>query len=202
MFRSAIVPLLATGLAAQGASPVPTVPAAPAQPALSADCFRIAEPVYDQRTDGSLHATGPAWVATFDQGGASFTPYLGSDAERTWPIRFALRGVTVAGKAAATGPALPQRQGHRVAFARGAAVEWYDLNADGMEQCFRFDSLPARGELRLHIAAEGDLEPTLASDGVRFLGPRGGVHYGAAVAIDARGERQAVATELVAGGLA
>lgn len=196
MFRTCIVTLSCLGaLVAQSSSAVPQPPAvAPA-------AFQLTEPVFDAAADGTLLVAGPGYRARFDRRGAEFTPFLGSDAERAWPVSFVLAGAAVGGVDLPVAAATPERCGRLVTFARGAADELYELRADGAEQRFVFRSLPARGELCLRIDVDSDLRAEEVADGVLFAGPRGGVHYGLAVAIDAHGERVAMTTYCVDGAL-
>ena len=169
MFRTCIVTLSCLGaLVAQSRSPAPN------PPAVSPAGFQLTEPVFDVAADGTLLAAGPGYVARFDRRGAEFTPFLGSDAERTWPVSFVLVGAAVGGNDLPVAGATPVRSGRLVTFARGAAEELYELRADGMEQRFVFRSLPARGELCLRIDVDSDLHAEVVADGVQFAGPRGG----------------------------
>jgi hypothetical protein len=158
-------------------------------------------PVFEEAHDGAVLAAGADYAARFDAGGAQFVPALGADAERSWPIRFSLAAARVGERELALQPALPQRTGNVLSFARGAARELYVMRGTGMEQQFLFEALPARGELVLTIDVASELvgERDEKGAGLRFLGPQGGVHYGAAVAIDAAGRRTPMALQLVGG---
>lgn len=184
---------LLPALAAQGS---PRLAMAP-----SADAFRITAPVYDTTADGTVLAVGPAYTARFAADGAEFTPFLGSAVERTWPVAFQLAGATVGAVGLPLAAASPARAGDVVTFARGGADEVYELRTDGMEQRFVFRSLPQRGELRLTVATASALRAEPDHDGVSFHGPNGGLHYGAAIAIDALGHRCAMTTQVVGNGL-
>jgi hypothetical protein len=158
-------------------------------------------PVHDTTADGTIHTAGASYVARFDAAGATFVPFLGETAERTWPVTFRLAAAQVGDRPLPVTPAMPRRDGDVVAFDRGGAIEQYVTMLDGFEQRFVFASLPARGELRLRIGTSSDLEPSLTDDGVRFAGPLGGVRYGHAIAIDGNGRRVAMTTTLVENGL-
>lgn len=175
----------------------------PAKPPTSAVGFELrpSMPGHAVAADGALLAAGPDYRARFDAAGAHFTPFLGSDAERVWPVTFRLSGAEVAGQTLPVHAAAPVRSDDVVAFERGAAAELYELRADGVEQRFVFRSLAARGELRLHIDVATELAAGRSGDDVTFTGPRGGVRYGKAVAIDGVGRRAVVTTELVDGDL-
>ena len=175
-------------------------PAKPPAMAAGLD-LRLQAPSHGLAPDGALLASGPDYRARFDAAGAHFTPFLGSDADRVWPVLFHLAGVDVGGQPLAVQPAMPVRSDDVVVFERGAAAELYDLRADGIEQRFLFRSLAVRGELRLHVDVTTDLAAGCGGDGITFTGPRGGVRYGKAVAIDGIGRRVAMTTKLVDGDL-
>jgi hypothetical protein len=62
-------------------------------------------------------------------------------------------------------------------------VELYELSTDSIEQLFRFDGLPAAGEVVIRIAVESELEPKEDAAGFLFGNAWGGVHYGRASAV-------------------
>lgn len=163
--------------------------------------LRLQAPSHGLAADGALLAAGPDYRARFDADGAHFTPFLGSDAERVWPVTFHLAGAEVGGQPLAVQPAMPVRNDDVVVFERGAAAELYELRADGIEQRFVFRSLAVRGELRLHVDVTTELAAGRLGDDITFDGPRGGVRYGQAVAIDGAGRRVAMTTKLVDGDL-
>jgi hypothetical protein len=74
------------------------------------------------------------------------------------------------------------------------------VHAHGVEQTFVVKQRPAAiGDLAVELAVQSALQPVLAADGgVHFHGTDGAwhVHYGAATAIDAHGDRRAMRTEL------
>ncbi|MCU0863051.1 MAG: hypothetical protein MUC36_04595 [Planctomycetes bacterium] len=157
------------------------------------------EVLHDVDRDGVHWAMGRNWKASFD--GASFTyvPRLSPTAARSWPLSLRLASVT-SGTEALPVPAGPlQADARRLQVARGGCVERFDLRPDGVEQSWLFAQLPSRGELRLQLAVATDLVGIDRGDDLVWNGPDGGVHYGGAVAIDARGRRCELALDLRAG---
>ncbi len=195
--------LLGAALSAQAPSPSPALALTPQDGeglrpvpiASGADFFGPTGVVHDRLGDTEW-AAAAAWKAGFAPDGATFVPFLGSDAERNWPLTFATRRAVVAGMdLPLQQDAVAVRDGLRVTYHRGAMQERYDLRKEGMEQSFWFADLPLRGELVVEVAVQTDLECQPDGAGFRFQGPRGGVSYGTAVAIDAVGRRLDLQTE-------
>jgi len=145
--------------------------------------------------DGRHWTVGATYKASFGPEGATFLPYF-ADAECNHPMTFAVRTATVGGQALPVHETTPTRDGEMVTFAHGGLRATYELRLRGIEQMFWFDSLPARGELRLDVALATDLHASRDGDGFVFTDPRGHVTYSAAVAIDAAGNRLPITTEL------
>ncbi|MFO1050698.1 MAG: hypothetical protein U1F36_00620 [Planctomycetota bacterium] len=145
-------------------------------------------PLFDQVADAILVST-PDWKARFDPDGTTFLPFLGSDAPHDSALRMHLRSVTVGDLALQLDDVRPSRDGAHLRFARGAVVEDYEVRREGLEQSFRIAALPQRGALRLVLATDSDLVGRPVDDELHFVGPRGGVRYGRAIAVDADGKR-------------
>lgn len=158
-----------------------------------------ADVLFDDRAD-ALYAVGNTYKAEFDQHGAAYVPYF-ADADRNYPLHFAVRRAAVATVELAVADAAPTRDGQRVSFAHGGLRATYDLLPRGMEQMFWFDALPARGELLVEVSLSTDLVARADGDGWSFTNALGAVAYGGAVAIDARGERLPLVTTLEQGTL-
>jgi hypothetical protein len=144
----------------------------------------------DRPGDGKVWARSRSYKASFDGAGASYIPFLGSDAPQNYPVDFALRGVRAGGEVVefkANG--VVTTDGRRVSIDRGALVENYDLSATGMEQSFVFKSLPNGGDLIVRVGVRTELTQAVAGEGFRFANERGQVNYGAAVIVDANGQR-------------
>jgi hypothetical protein len=184
---------VAVSLAAQSQNPDQA--AAPASLQFPPDAV-----LTDHAADGTVWATAATWKAGFAASGTTFVPYLGSTVPSA-PATFRLRAVACGGKAVALADAVPQPSDRRVRFERGDVVEFYDLSPQGIEQQFAFAALPERGELRLDLDVATELAAEADGAGWYFRGPHGGIRYGAAVAIDAAGERCAVTCERTAEGL-
>lgn len=153
-----------------------------------------AQVLTDTAADGTVWAATADWKAAFAPGGATFTPFLGSQVP-SQSATFRLVGARVGDIDLPVNDAAPVLAGQRVSYARGALAEFYDLRAEGIEQQFLCRELPKRGDLRLSIAVATELLAERVGDGFRFAGPHGGIHYGQATAIDAAGERLVLATE-------
>jgi hypothetical protein len=142
---------------------------------------------------------GSIWVATaryklgLARGTASFVPFLGSMAEGDHALHLRLRDLELGGRRL---PAKdfpePRRDGNAVEFDHGSFVMRYEARADGVEQSFRFDRLPLRGELVVRVGADTALRVEASGESLRFLGAVGGIDYGPALAFDAGGRRVAV----------
>lgn len=147
--------------------------------------------------DGLIFAAGPDWKAEVGVGGLTFRPFLGSGAERQWPVTFTLNHVRLGAEDLPLADAVPALADRRIELRRGACTERYDVRAGGIEQSFAFTDLPSRGELVLGVDFATDLDPEVTAEGIRFHGPLGGVRYGAATAIDGDGDALALTTTLV-----
>ena len=155
--------------------------------------------LFDDQAD-ALFALGETYKAEFDRRGAAYVPYF-ADADRNYPLHFAVRRAAVGTVELAVGDASPTRDGQRVTFAHGGLRATYDLLPRGMEQMFWFDALPARGELCVEVALRTDLVAQAVGDGLSFGNTLGSVAYSRAVAIDARGARLPLVTTLEQGTL-
>lgn len=144
----------------------------------------------------ALWAGGADWKARFDARGFEVHPFLGSDAPTNYPVRFELQRVAVDDVALPVMRAAPELSTNLVQWQRGSLVESVALAGSSLEQSWRFDSLPARGALRLEIAWRSALQAVAEPGGLRFENERGGLRYVHAVAIDARGKRLELPIEI------
>lgn len=158
--------------------------------ALAAGLPSEAAVTFDEPGDGRIWAAGATYKASVGAEAFTYVPFLGSDAPRNRPVTFALLGATVEGHALALSPGEPVRSGDRISTGRGSLTEVYDFTPHAVEQSFRFDSLPTRGELIVRLSVVTDLGATDLADGVAFTTDAGAVRYQHAVAVDAAGARQ------------
>lgn len=149
--------------------------------------------------DGRTWARGTDYKASFGVEGATFIPFLGSNAPRNCPVRFALASATVDGVPIELAVPAASRDGERVVIERGDVDEVYDLSLAGVEQTFVVERLPARGLLRLDVDVETDLQADAGEEGLQFVNELGGVRYGAITVLDAAGARWDTAARLVDG---
>jgi hypothetical protein len=197
--------LLLTAVALPQA-PVATEVPAPAAPAASASLVWPADRVLtDVAGDGTVWAAAGGWKAGFGKQGATFVPHPGGGGPSVGAT-FRLRAAQVAGLALPVAAAVEAaRDGMRIDYERGGAVERYELRGEGIEQQFVLRELPARGDLVLEVAVATALACEPAGAGFVFVGDDeedgSGIRYGAAVAIDAAGRRCDVATTWCDGAL-
>ncbi|MBK8975000.1 MAG: hypothetical protein IPM29_03670 [Planctomycetes bacterium] len=156
--------------------------------------------LFDTPAEGTLIVAAASYKAEFTAGAARFVPFLGSAAARDWPLGLHLGEVTIAGEPLPLRAVPdPTRLEHVVTFDHGSVAVRYHARAEGLEQSFVFDDLPRRGELKIRLDVDTDLQGTIEGSALRFAGRDGGVDYGTATAIDARGRRLDLARTLVDG---
>lgn len=205
--------LFASTLLAQVPQPAPTAAsptaASPtaASPTSHATGPALAPPAgrlhVDEGDPSRIWARGDRWKASFAADGFTFVPFLGSDAPCNHPLHLRLDAITSAGEA------LPLRFDHapgcspgEVRLDRGCASEIYLLTAAHVEQRFVFAAPVGSGDLQVRLRVETGLDCSPdGTGGFRFANERGGVHYGRALAFDARGYEVAVASRCVDGEL-
>jgi hypothetical protein len=181
---------------------VAAVPPKPmTEPAVAAIGETLADPdlvLFDQPVAGGpLYFTGNNYKARFVPGSWEFVARPAQVTAAAEPVRFTLRSCTVGNQALEVGDAAPVRTMHRVEFAHGGFAEIVAMTGRAVEQSFRFDALPERGDLRLAVAVATGREAVDRGDRIVFRSVYGDVDYGEATAIDAHGNRCAVPTELV-----
>ncbi len=157
---------------------------------------------YDAPGDGRLWARGATYKASFGAEGATYIPFLGSDAPRNMPVRMQLASATLGGIPLELTPTAQwSREGDRVILERGPVDVHYLMGVDSIEQTFVLDRLPRDGDLLVRVAVESDLQLSTAGAGFRFSGERGGVNYGAATVIDGAGRSLGLESRLEAGAI-
>jgi len=175
--------------------PIPANAPDPAKLSIERDRVHVQEP-----GDGRVWVRGADYKASFGPEGATFIPFLGSDAAQNYPVRFTLSSARVAGQEIAfaeVGTVL--RDGERIVIDRGVVDEVYDLTPNSVEQTFVIDSLTTRGALSVEVAVETELTARETGDSLEFTNERGGMRYGKAIVLDADGARFETASRLVDG---
>ncbi len=158
--------------------------------------------VYTAVVDGSLWAMGTAYKSQFNASTATYIPFFGSTAPDIYPLSLTLSSVSVGGQPVSFDSAVqPVFADLSVQYDRGILTEVYDLATDSVEQSFIFRSLPASGDLVLHIGVQSSLQASLAGDGLLFKNDLGAVTYSHAIAIDARGSKVELSATLNDGGI-
>lgn len=194
--------VLLFGLATLGSGALAQQPAAVSAPSPAVDPIaRI--PVHtaadDEGVAYGLWAAGRGYKASFHDG-MTFVPYLGAMAKATLALHWQTTSVTVGGRELAThSAAAPRHSDWRVEYDLGAVVEAYDVRAEGLEQTFVLTTNPGPGDLLVRGTVQTPLQipavgaahqalPLVDADGRTVF------EYGAATAIDARGQRRPMTT--------
>lgn len=171
--------------AAEAAPPIATPAPAPGKAALP---FPIVPPVldrvwFDAPGDGAVWAVGRTYKAAFTADGAVYHPFFGPRAPRHFPVTFALAGLRRGGvPLAVPGTSVPSRDGERILYDRGAALEVYEPRLEGVEQSFVIHDLPGAGALEVLVGVRTELAASDDTEGLRFEGAFGHVRYGKATA--------------------
>lgn len=153
------------------------------RPAVGSPMLALDRVHFDRPGDGRLWAAGATYKASFGHDGFVYVPFFGSAAPRNYPVRFVLRAVRVGGEPLPLAPAEPELLGARVAFARGAVREQYDLRLDQVEQTFVVDTALA-GDVEIDVEVISELTEDGVMPGLQFGNALGSVHYGAAHVVD------------------
>lgn len=144
--------------------------------------------LFDQPTPGgALWFQGANYKASFDARGWQFVAQPANGADAALPVRFRTTALTISGTTTPVAELAPTRVGNRVEYRHDAFVEAIDMRGDAVEQTFRFDSLPTRGELLLTIATDSGRDDVDLGDGIEFRGAADHVGYTEAIATDADG---------------
>jgi len=152
---------------------------------------------FDESGDGTTWVRARTYKASFDAEGATYIPFLGSQAPRNFPVRVELDSATIGGTTIALETRGVSHDGTSIAIDRGAIREVWHMGLDSAEQTFELATRPAtQGALELRLALETEL--TIRADAAGFVldGAHGGVRIGRATAIDADGRRLDLTTRL------
>ena len=153
--------------------------------------------VHVQTSRSGIAARGRNWKAEFGASGATFAPFLGSDAPRNFPVRFSVENVELGGVSAPLDEPTLSFEGRRITLERGSVRAEYVAAEGGLEQMFVFDeAFAGHGDLTLDLGFETQLAIEASGRGFAFRGEFGGVDYGASFAIDATGRRLDLVPEL------
>ncbi len=153
----------------------------------------------DQGVEYGIWGAGRGYKVSFHDG-ATVVPYLGRDAPTNQPWRWTTISATVGQLELCTRPPQLSHTAQRAEFALGGLVEAWDVRPDGVEQTFVLRQRPPTGgELVIRGRVESPLaadprEPAHAPVVFRDATGRAVLSYGAATAIDARGNRQPMTT--------
>lgn len=168
-----------------------------------------ATPVHGAAADAGhaygLWATGGKYKASFHDG-MTFVPYLGSEYPTTVRWSWRTEAVLAGGEPLPLRDAGPRWTDWRVEYDLGAVVEAYDVRVEGLEQTFVVRQRPPAGDLVVRGRVGTDLQPVGVGGGHQELwfadaAGRALVGYGAATAVDARGDRRAMQSTIVDGRL-
>jgi hypothetical protein len=208
--RLALLPLFlslaaAGDLRAEGGDAKPQSPAdarTGAQPALRTPHHDASRVYVDEPGDGRVWAMGSGYKASFGPDAARVFPRLGPRAAVDHALALAPLSLVRGGEELPFArSARVARSGSSVTLDRGSFVERYDVRASGLEQSFVFETLAGRGDLVLRLGTDTDLQRAESTDGLSFANELGGVRYGRATAIDARGASQVLETHVAADGI-
>lgn len=137
--------------------------------------------------DSTLWIRGETYKASASAAGFTYIPFLGSRASRNWPVTFRLAGAEFSGEARSLEAGQPRLETETIVIDRGPVEARYHLGTRAVEQTFAFPKEAAMGPVNLRIEVETDLEIQPAANGLLFLGPDGGVTFGAAMVVDSVG---------------
>lgn len=152
--------------------------------------FHLDRVLWDTRKESTLWAAGPGFKMSFGAEGATYVPFLGSDAPHNYPVHFRVSSIRAGGKELGfDAAARPQKEGERVSFDRGLVREVYELSPQGVEQLFVFEQHEFSGDLVVRLALETELAQGSDEQGLVLSNERGGLRYSSAVTLDARGAR-------------
>ncbi len=153
-------------------------------------------------------AAGPNYKVSFRDGFA-FYPVLGAHCPRNLPLRWRTASIAVGGEAIVEDGAAARHVRtdwrYEYHYLGTDVVEGYDVRRDGVEQTFTLLARPpGRGDLVISGAVDTELVCDDAAPRHGALVFRDGagtprVEYGAALALDARGDRVAVRTAFASG---
>ncbi len=156
---------------------------------------------YSQQQDG-LWAAGRTYKVRAHTGGFTYFPFIGPDAERTWPVNFRLAEAAIGGTPLELNErAEVRRAENRIVLDRGPVDVTYDMGLLEIEQSFVIDAAGSQADLVLDLEVTTDLSGRADGAGFRFDSAGGGVLYGSAIVLDGAGRRADVDATLEDGHL-
>jgi hypothetical protein len=184
-----------------GAPPALAAAPAPSAPTAAVDFADVVRRIGLRfRPDGDGFRGGqPAYEVRVRAAETRFAPRVPARAGRAAPPSAALvlgaAVITRAGGSAVAASAAVHEREHGLEIDRGLAVERLENTEGGLEQSFRFATRPAgSGAVAVRVPVSGMRYAGATARGLHFAGEGGlGSRYGAALWIDARGERTPIA---------
>lgn len=162
----------------------------------------VSKVFFDEAGDGRIWARGRAYKASFDREGATYIPFLGSNAPRNFPVHVRLDSARIGAVELPTSVRTFDLRGDEVHLDRVSMREVWKLTPADAEQSFVLSERPAAaGSLVLRLALETELTPHATSTGIELVGEFGGVSISRVVAVDAAGIRTELESQLVDGAL-
>lgn len=153
--------------------------------------------VIDQPTKGDTWVRGRTYKASFDANGATYIPFLGSNAPHNFPVRVELESMRIGGFDIELSTLGVSHSGDEITIDRGVLREVWRVSTDQAEQSFVLAAAPdSAGPLELRIALDSELEANAAADGIELVGEFGGVMIGHTVVVDAAGVRTEIESRL------
>jgi len=150
---------------------------------------------YTTQRDGSIWASGNTYKAGFGASGATYVPFLGSQAPRNFPLEMSLVSATVDGVEIPLERAgAPVRDGDRITIDRGPIDEVYELALDSLEQTFVVAERPGSGDLRFVVRLDTEMTRAESGGGFTYSNEHGSVHYSRAFVRESDGTRVPVTT--------
>ncbi len=157
---------------------------------------------YTTQEDGTIWVTAKTYKASFGTQGATFIPFLGSRAPRSFPLAMSLDSSTVDGHAIPLQPAAaPVRDGDRITIDRGLIQEVYELGLESMEQTFVVTERLASGDLKFLVHLQSEMSLSEGTEGFTYSNELGSVNYGRAFVREPDGTRVPVESRAAQGGV-
>jgi hypothetical protein len=154
----------------------------------------------------ALRGGGAEYRAQFDASGMRYEPALGRAVATTQHLALTAVALHRGGRELVALPTAtaPVADGLVATYAHApGVVERYEVRPEGVELTWQLATEPAgAGDLVVRYALDSSLgEPIAHGDGLRWVGPHGGVQIGGVTGIDAAGRTMPGGLQWVAGGL-